>query len=135
MLFFQRDACDICFASLKGGELKGTDCGHRFCASCWQTYLTGKIMDENIAYKIECPAYDCHILVDDVFVMEMVESNAVRRKYQRAITNSFVESHRNMRWCPGTDCLYAVRVQSAEWMPVMCTRCSTIFCFVCGQPW
>ncbi|XP_055347495.1 E3 ubiquitin-protein ligase arih1-like [Paramacrobiotus metropolitanus] len=133
-----KETCEICYTTLKSGsgDWKGTDCGHRFCGSCWKTYLTGKIVDENITYKIECPAHDCHILVDDVFVMQVISnSHNVRRKYQHGITNSFVESHRCMRWCPGADCLYAVRVRSAEWMPVKCTQCQTTFCFLCGQPW
>jgi ariadne-1 len=123
--------------TLKGTEFKGTDCGHRFCTTCWRSYLVGKIVDENVTDKIECPAHNCRILVDDGFVMEMVGSQVnVRRKYQHGITNSFVEAHRIMRWCPGTDCLYAIRLRvSPDWMSVTCTQCQTAFCFLCGDQW
>ena len=86
--------------------------------------------------KIECPAHGCKILLDDVFVTNMIGNQpGVKRKYLHGITNSFVLAHRSIRWCPGTDCLYAIRVVSPEWMSVLCTKCHSTFCFLCADPW
>ena len=50
-------------------DMKGLECGHRFCAQCWAEYLTSKIMDEGMGQTISCAAYGCDILVDDKNVM------------------------------------------------------------------
>lgn len=50
-------------------DMKGLECGHRFCAQCWAEYLTSKIMDEGMGQTISCAAFGCDILVDDKSVM------------------------------------------------------------------
>ena len=46
-------------------------CDHRFCTSCWESYLTVKIQDGD-AHHILCPAYQCHILVPVEVIEKLV---------------------------------------------------------------
>lgn len=48
--------------------MAGLECGHMFCALCWNEYLNTKILEENIGQHIFCPATNCNILVDENFV-------------------------------------------------------------------
>jgi len=126
--------CEICFMSRAMAEMKGLECGHRFCAQCWADYLTSKIMDEGMGQTIACAAFGCDILVDDQSVMEMVKDQRVKLKYQQIITNSFVECNRLLRWCPAPDCGHAVKVAHHDCKPVTC-NCGHTFCFACGENW
>lgn len=72
-------------------EVLGLDCGHEYCESCWRQYLTMKITDEGAAECIQCPTGKCGIIVDDDFIMKLITDENVRQKYQRLITNSFVQ--------------------------------------------
>ena len=38
-----------------GQMMRGLECGHLYCTSCWTEYLTTKIMDEGASQMIECP--------------------------------------------------------------------------------
>jgi ariadne-1 len=126
--------CLICCLTKSVGEMPGLECGHTFCRSCWQHYLTYKIMHEGIGQTIACPS-KCDILVDDKTVLNLIESPEVRSKYQHLITNSFVECNRSMRWCPGTNCTNAIKASYCDVAMVICTGCQTSFCFQCGQAW
>lgn len=76
---------------LRLSELFGLECGHRICASCWDTYLTKKITSEDINQAISCAGHNCGVLVDDDTVMKLVRDLEVRKKYQNLILNSFVK--------------------------------------------
>ena len=126
--------CLICCSTKPRNEMTGIKCEHTFCKTCWQQYLTYKIMHEGIGQTISCPA-KCDILVDDETVLSLIQSPDVRRKYQHLITNSFVECNRNMRWCTITNCSNAIKAPYCDVAMVTCTECKTSFCFQCGQSW
>jgi ankyrin repeat/IBR domain-containing protein 1 len=56
-------------------------CEHRFCAECWERYLTVKIQDGD-AHHILCPAYACHILVPVELIERLVSPDMARRYLQ-----------------------------------------------------
>lgn len=53
-------------------------CQHRYCANCWETYLTVKIQ-EGEAHHILCPAYSCDILVPAELIEALVAPDVARR--------------------------------------------------------
>ena len=121
--------CLICYSTKSTNEMAGLECGHIFCKTCWQYYLTIKIIDEGIGQTIPCPA-KCDILVDDRTVLNLIENLDVRRKYQHLITNSFVECNRNMRWCPGANCNNAIKASYCDVaMVILQKRTSVLFSF------
>jgi ariadne-1 len=83
--------CTICFVSCRPSSMTGLECGHKFCKSCWVSYLTMKITHEGKSESISCAAHGCDIVVDDVVVMRLLTDKSVKVKYQHLITNSFVQ--------------------------------------------
>ncbi|XP_055332157.1 E3 ubiquitin-protein ligase arih1-like [Paramacrobiotus metropolitanus] len=128
-------ACDICLLDTKSTDLKAADCGHYFCADCWSSYLTVKILGDISASRMECPSNKCKTYLDDAFVMSLLSADSVRLRYQYCMTSSFVDFHPCMRRCPGTDCLRVACVQERSWIPICCEPCDLTFCFLCGNEW
>ncbi|VDD91153.1 unnamed protein product [Enterobius vermicularis] len=122
--------CEICYNS---ALLTGLLCNHKFCLSCWDAYLTTKIMEEGRPH-VACPEHNCPIIVDDERALSLIRSDVVRSRYRHLMINSFVECHQLLRWCPAADCGRVVMVQQAEALRVRCT-CSMVFCFLCGHEW
>ena len=71
--------------------MTGLECCHTYCTTCWTHYLSSKINDEGASQSIECPEFNCNILVDDQTVMRLVKDSRTKLKYQQLITNSFVQ--------------------------------------------
>ncbi|XP_065060477.1 E3 ubiquitin-protein ligase arih1-like [Rhopilema esculentum] len=124
--------CDICLSPVLQNSMAGLECGHMFCTLCWNEYLNTKILEENIGQHIFCPATNCSILVDENFVSSVLQDIRVKSKYLKLIADSFVQSHRLMRWCPAPDCTNAVKVSYNVARTVNCL-CSFSFCFGCGE--
>lgn len=125
-----KEECGICCIE---SELSGLACNHRACAQCWRMYLQTKITNDNTS-EIECIATGCELLIEDEKVVIYVTDPSVRISYKRLKLNSYVETNRLLRWCPGIDCGKAVRVTHCEPRHVMCT-CGASFCFACGCDW
>ena len=133
--------------------MTGLECCHTYCTTCWTHYLSSKINDEGASQSIECPEFNCNILVDDQTVMRLVKDSRTKLKYQQLITNSFVQvssyttvkeihililkifqCNRLLRWCPAPNCSNAIKVSTVEAKPVTC-RCGHVFCFACSEKW
>ena len=64
---------------------------------------------------------------------ELLKQQAVRQKYQLLITNSFVQDHPNLCWCPSPGCTNAIlapSMSSTDLTPVTCL-CGHSFWLVC----
>ncbi|KAH7728491.1 E3 ubiquitin-protein ligase arih1 [Aphelenchoides avenae] len=122
--------CKICY---ERRQLTGLACGHVFCYECWDHYLVSKIADEGHAY-LPCPEYKCSLIIDDDTALSLIKCPQVQAKYNRLVTNSFVESNPLLKWCPGTDCGRIVEVSHAEPRPITCD-CGYTFCFFCSHAW
>jgi ariadne-1 len=71
--------CDICCNDEKELQTLALACNHRFCKSCYEEYLTRKIVQEGESRKIQCPG-NCSLIVNETTI-EMVVSSAVLDKY------------------------------------------------------
>lgn len=124
------EECQVCFVPSK--MMTGLECGHQFCQDCWNEYLKTKIMDEGIVQTIQCAASSCDILVDDAYIMRLVKDPNVKQRYQRLISNAFVECNKLIKWC--RRCEIAIMVRCVEAKPVKC-KCNLTFCFGCEENW
>ena len=96
---------------------------------------------------ISCPATSCDIVVDEATVLcvpthaddylvladsplssypthtrrELLCDAEVKQKYQLLITNSFVQDHPHLKWCPSPGCPNAVLTTSTDHSPVTCS--------------
>ncbi|XP_066998592.2 uncharacterized protein [Anabrus simplex] len=109
----QEIICEICMLPMPCWDRPVLmSCNHRFCTSCWESYLTVKIQDGD-AHHILCPAYQCHILVP-VEVIEKLVSPDMARRYLQFDIKAFVDSNRSIKWCPMPGCGRAVRLPETE---------------------
>lgn len=111
----------------------GMKCGHLFCTDCWTEYLTSRISDSGSCLQvIPCPALNCPVLVDDGHVIKLLSDSKVMLKYQRLITNSFVQCNRLIKWCPSPGCCNAIKLKDFDGnsCPVTCS-CKQSWCFKC----
>ena len=93
--------CEICMLAMPCWDRPVLmSCNHRFCTSCWESYLTVKIQDGD-AHHILCPAYQCHILVPVEVIEKLVSPDMARRYLQFDIKvklTSFSGRH-PCEWC------------------------------------
>lgn len=83
---------------------------------------------------IQCISSGCTLLIEDEKVLLYVKNEDVQNSYRRLMTNSYVESNKLTKWCPGVNCGRAVKVSQVECRPVLCD-CGTKFCFGCAHEW
>jgi ariadne-1 len=123
--------CRICDEDFPPAECFALGCGHWFCRGCWQHYLTNKIQHEGYTCILtKCPEYKCPATVTDT-VFEQQCTPEIAARYERFVARSFVESSRNLRWCPAPRCERIVR-SSGSPENVLCL-CGFKFCFQCNQ--
>lgn len=72
-------------------DLYSLDCGHKFCKSCWDSYITTKIVDDGLNQAIVCLQPNCEVLVDDENILMIIQNPEVLVKYRMAMTNSFIQ--------------------------------------------
>lgn len=131
----ESNECKVCFSNIVDtSAMTSLQCGHKFCLDCWDQYLTTKITSEGQSCSISCAAYDCEVLVDDDTVRNLLKNPGDKAKYQRLITNSFVESNKLFRWCPYPGCSNVIKATSCGKKLIRC-KCDHVFCFECGENW
>lgn len=127
------EVVDLCAICCDSSRLTGLLCCHRFCYSCWDSYITTKVMEDGRTH-IACPQVGCPIVVDDERALSWISSEKVRKRYRHLMINSFVECHSLLRWCPGPNCGRVVMAQHSDVLQIKCT-CGMVFCFGCGHEW
>lgn len=65
-------------------------------------------------------------------MFQLVNDPAARLLYQRLITNSFVDTNKQLRWCPTPNCMHVIQVKCSRLKNVKCI-CSNEICFCCGN--
>jgi len=121
--------CPQCYEDCDDKDLFGLVCGHKSCRNCWRDYLEYHCKNGVAGLNSKCNHAKCPLLVpESVWSMLLPpESLGKRARWQ---LRAFVESQKNIKWCPGTDCLNAVYNKGGDGTEVECT-CSMTFCFVC----
>jgi ariadne-1 len=112
-------------------------CNHRTCISCYQYYLTQKIVEEGESRTIRCPGGKCGLLVDEAAVRAVVERETFQ-KYRKALVETFVNDHELLCWCPSPNCNYAIecnvrRHDLTHLVPTVKCKSGHVFCFGCGE--
>eukprot|EP01128_Nolandella_sp_AFSM9_P004514 TRINITY_DN203_c0_g1_i1.p1 TRINITY_DN203_c0_g1~~TRINITY_DN203_c0_g1_i1.p1 ORF type:complete len:511 (+),score=102.99 TRINITY_DN203_c0_g1_i1:232-1764(+) len=127
-----REECSICFLDVRASKMRSGPCGHRFCNKCWSRFIVVGVNDGKIT-DLVCPQKDCDIFLDSRFVNSALKHETkVLEKYNRLLSDAFVNGSANIRWCPGSACGNAVEVEILKEKEVSCS-CGTTFCFGCGN--
>ena len=74
--------CTICFDTCQKKDVDALPCGHVFCKPCWRDYLLVKVQREGTA-RIECPAHNCHLAMDELSVMSLIGDEDGKKQYMK----------------------------------------------------
>ena len=122
--------CRICYATVPADQTLRLGCGHGFCRNCYKEYLESKVRDGPPCVVTPCPEVRCQHIVPYTMFQQLISADLLA-KYERYRLHSFVDFNKNMRWCPGVGCSFAVRGDGS--VRDVCCDCGTWFCFKCGE--
>jgi ariadne-1 len=106
--------------------------------TCWEGYLESNIVVSGCTQSISCLSR-CNQIIDDEQILKILTNNEnLLQRYQRFLIESFVETNRLTRWCPGNGCTVIIKMKS--YTPncaqiIECDMCKIIFCFQCLKQW
>ncbi|KAL4327373.1 hypothetical protein HN51_034601 [Arachis hypogaea] len=132
--------CEICFDNTVWLEkkLKSAKCGHAYCVDCWKRYINEKIKEgrHECLKPMRCPHPSCEASLE-INMIRRFASQQNRKMYDRFLLRSYVETRKNIKWCPRADCDLAVRYKSDgnyvnKYVEVSC-RNGHKFCWGCGE--
>ena len=79
------NVCGVCFDDLPNSEDQDNQdctpwirCGHRFCRTCWESYLNCKIREEGTCF-VRCMAEKCKTALYEDFIKSIVEAQVYER--------------------------------------------------------
>eukprot|EP00980_Cylindrotheca_fusiformis_P031038 scaffold25736_cov117-Cylindrotheca_fusiformis.AAC.7 len=129
-------ACGICYDTIMKSDTFSLDCGHVFCKECWQSFMESALSQQSIdAIRLTCPQHDCNLRLLPQH-MEALDCG-IHTEWKKALLNAFVDIDPSYRFCPGADCHCIATIASSSIRDIpfaVCNRCSTSFCFLCGEP-
>ncbi|KAI6192251.1 RBR-type E3 ubiquitin transferase [Aphelenchoides bicaudatus] len=123
----QIDNCNVCFE--ENVPLIGLSCSHKFCGECWEMHLKSKIEDER-NWMINCMEDECGGLLCEDTIRRMTTDNDLFQQYRELTAESFIQVSDLVKWCPGSDCKRAIRINDPECLGVKCS-CLKSFCIGC----
>ena len=127
-----------CYSDKPSNEFYSLSCRHRHCLECWRNYLGTNIVVNGSGKVMSCMSR-CNQVIDDEQIVKLLSNNeGLRERYQRSLIESFVETNRSTRWCPGNGCTMIVKLKTytPNYAPMIkCEICGAIFCFQCLEQW
>ena len=119
--------CEICFDNdLQSTDVYSLGCSHYFCYPCWHSYIANKV-DEGAIHllKSTCPSHECANRVSPIHPTDELF-------WRKVMLDEFIDKDSQYRACPGPDCKVVAHVPNEEGI-ITCSKCSTRFCFSCGD--
>ncbi|KAL2328848.1 hypothetical protein Fmac_022275 [Flemingia macrophylla] len=125
--------CGICFENYPRARIEMGTCGHPYCISCWEGYISTSINDGPGCLMLRCPDPSCGAAVDQDMI-NRIASNEDKQKYERYLLRSYIEDNNKSKWCPAPGCEYAVTFDAGSCgnYDVSCL-CSHSFCWNCTE--
>ncbi|KAL5014206.1 hypothetical protein ScPMuIL_008476 [Solemya velum] len=123
--------CPVCLQTFPVSHFHSLACNHMFCFHCWDCYFQVQI-GQGLTTNIQCMGKDCDILVPEDFLCKLISSPESREKYSRLLFIAHIDSHPELRFCPGPNCSVIIRAKDGKAKKVECSHCKTSFCFKCG---
>ncbi|KAI5649050.1 hypothetical protein M9H77_35055 [Catharanthus roseus] len=124
--------CGICFEAYPCDMMSAAACGHPFCVTCWQGYMSTAINDGPGCLMLRCPDPSCAAAIGQDMISALTSKDDME-KYTRYFLRSFVEDNRKTKWCPAPGCDYAVDFIVGSGSYDVTCRCSYSFCWNCTE--
>lgn len=119
--------CPICYDDEQTKTLS-LPCDHKYCASCWNAYITNKVRDEG-EHAIRCMGEGCGVVCPDPFIKTALEDdNDTLSRFQELLVRHFVASNPNLKYCPHPGCTFTVSCPSASSKSVLSTIVPIVDC-------
>ncbi|CAL0332465.1 unnamed protein product [Lupinus luteus] len=122
--------CGICFETYPRARIETASCGHPYCISCWEGYISTSINDGPGCLMLRCPDPTCGAAVGQDMINLLV-SDEDREKYARYLRRSYIEDNKKTKWCPAPGCEYAVTRDAGSGNYDVSCLCSYSFCWNC----
>ncbi|QCD88444.1 probable E3 ubiquitin-protein ligase ARI7 [Vigna unguiculata] len=125
--------CGICFENYPRARIEMASCGHPYCISCWEGYISTSISDGPGCLMLRCPDPTCGAAVGQDMI-SLLKSDEDKQKYARYLLRSYIEDNKKSKWCPAPGCEYAVTFDAGSGgnYDVSCL-CSYSFCWNCTE--
>ncbi|KAE9600394.1 hypothetical protein Lal_00045480 [Lupinus albus] len=122
--------CGICFETYPHARIETAPCGHPYCISCWEGYISTSINDGPGCLTLRCPDPICGAAVGQDMINLLV-SDEDKEKYDRYLRRSYIEDNKKTKWCPAPGCEYAVTFDAGSGNYDVSCLCSYSFCWNC----
>ncbi|XP_047161291.1 probable E3 ubiquitin-protein ligase ARI7 [Vigna umbellata] len=125
--------CGICFENYPRARIEMASCGHPYCISCWEGYISTSISDGPGCLMLRCPDPTCGAAVGQDMI-SLLKSDEDKQKYARYLLRSYIEDNKKSKWCPapGCECAVTFDAGSVGNYDVSCL-CSYSFCWNCTE--
>lgn len=136
-----QSSCGICYDEMEENNRYEMACGHKFCISCWRSYLACELKERfstsAVPLHLVCPEQICNnrVLADSIQTV----APDLLHQWEDLVLRSYVGCSKHLSWCPGPDCNSVAHASPIDCQqtdlkrPVQCSQCSTCFCFSCGS--
>ncbi|KAJ9701435.1 hypothetical protein PVL29_006681 [Vitis rotundifolia] len=124
--------CGICFETYPCDMIQSAACGHPFCSTCWEGYISTSINDGPGCLLLRCPDPSCCAAVGQDMI-NLMASDEDKEKYSRYLLRSYIEDNRKTKWCPAPGCEYAVEFVAGSGSYDVACQCSYGFCWNCTE--
>ena len=133
--------CEVCYLSADdyGGTIDtvALQCGHRFCAECYQHYVSNKVISDGDGRSVRCMKEGCNITLRPSTIDQLLNEKG-RKRYHELLDRAYVDDVSSLRWCPAPDCEQAVECHVSQKqldtvIPAVQCGCDHWFCFGCGE--
>lgn len=126
----QEPICEICLLKMEytPGHTALTCCGHMFCNSCWEYYLSTAILTG--AKSLSCLKTSCGEAVDVATLLSFVQLSLCL-KFAKYLHFKEVETDPLRTWCSSVKCSRVV-VRSSVSVDIVQCQCGERFCFGCS---
>eukprot|EP00485_Elphidium_margaritaceum_P023182 CAMPEP_0202711476 /NCGR_PEP_ID=MMETSP1385-20130828/23278_1 /ASSEMBLY_ACC=CAM_ASM_000861 /TAXON_ID=933848 /ORGANISM="Elphidium margaritaceum" /LENGTH=600 /DNA_ID=CAMNT_0049371223 /DNA_START=1 /DNA_END=1800 /DNA_ORIENTATION=- len=105
-------------------------CGHQYCQQCWSSYLEAQMEKGPRCVQTKCIEPSCKLTLRSS-VLERLLPYKHLTKYKEYVQHSFVSGRSNLQWCPGKECVNAVKAEFGAPLTIDCDSCCHSWCFAC----
>uniref|UniRef100_A0AC35UF80 RBR-type E3 ubiquitin transferase n=1 Tax=Rhabditophanes sp. KR3021 TaxID=114890 RepID=A0AC35UF80_9BILA len=132
------ELCTCCFEAAKDIDIVTSPCGnnHRYCKGCWYSYFSTQIK-QNGTVKIHCMEPNCKKICSRIFIQKVIMGvpdvdDDLINMYQLLEENEIIESHPDLKHCPGVNCdMVVMATTEQEPLRAQCNKCKEEFCVNC----
>ena len=107
-------------------------CIYRYCNQCWTNYLISQMEKGPRVVMTKCIDPKCKLTLRPGVFQKFLPYKH-RKKFEEYLLHSFVSGLNSLAWCPGKECVNAVKAEYGSPITIDCTSCHHLWCFACLQ--